>query len=82
MGVNVCNNLSQSSLSECMLLCSSKAKSDEDVEHAGICQVMNWCIKSSPCQFGTDINIISIYSCFSLLSTKDLEMTPGQKLDV
>jgi len=26
-------------------LCSSKAKSDVEVEHAGLCQVMNWCIK-------------------------------------
>jgi hypothetical protein len=63
-------------------LCSSKAKSDVDVEHAGICQVMNWCIKALPCKFGTDINLISLCSYFSLLSTKDLEMTPGRKLDI
>jgi len=63
-------------------LCSSKAKSDVEVEHAGLCQVMNSCIKSLPCKFATDINLNPIYSCFSLLSTKDLEMTPGRKLDI
>ncbi len=61
-------------------LWSSKAKSDVDVEHASICQVMNWCIKTLPCKFGTDINLIPTYSCFSLFIHKGPWNDTGQKI--